>query len=1281
MSQRSKPTTAGGQGEAVSRLLSVLSSAGSPEEAGRAACEAVSALTGAAVVAVYARASGETPSVLLLLHGLPGEKGPDLPESVRMEPGGGLSPGLPEGLSRFYLGETDVPIGLLLLAEGHDPGPVGPLLSATLRRIEAERALADSRGRLRALLEQSSDGIWCYELEEPVSIDLPVDEQIRLIDRHSVLAECSDSLARMYGRESGSVMLGQRRTDSFGDPVRLGYLRSFIENGYRIDGAETVEEAADGAPRYFLNSLVGSVKDGRLVRLWGMQRDITGQRIATLEARDREKRLLGYSRKLIELSGHLRREEPDLAALSGLVCSGAMEATGLDNVSVWVFEESGTEVAARPLAFCGDSPPTSGAPAIISPSEMESLRGQRVLRLLTDASGMQDSPGSLGALVLSRSSSAVICPVLVGGGIRGALVLEGSRDELRAGFEDESFFTGLADIVSGGIESGETARARLMQSCVYRIADAALSTRQLDELFESIHAIVADVMSAENVYIALYDEETGMLSFPYIVDRHETSIEPRKASGGLTEYVIRTGRPLLATAETFRRLESAGEIEMFGVEPRNWLGVPLRLHDRTIGVLAVQSYDEESTYSADQEEILRFVSNQIAMAIDRRRSYEAVRRSEQLNRALVERSPLGISVRSRTGRLLYANEAWKKIWAMPEERYLQDLSRSREALQFDDRDRYLGRGLDRLRKVYEEGGELYMPELELSGSRPGGARFISQHFYAIMDDEERVDRVVILTEDITQRKQAEEALRDSEQKHRLLVEKAGEGILIIQDSIIRFVNPYMTRLTGLSADEITGKCFLDFVEPSEREELRRRYENRAENREEADPLEVTIIDSEGRRISSEVAMGVLGYEGRAAELVIIRDITERKRSEESRRKLEEQIRHTQKLESLGVLAGGIAHDFNNLLIGIMGNAGLALMEMSPDSPARKTVERIEKASLRAAELTNQLLAYSGKGKFVVEPIDLSSLVEEMGDLLRAALSKSAALELDLADSLPAFEADGTQIRQVVMNLIMNASEALGDSAGHIVLRTGRVHADAELLSRAFLSEGAEEGEYVFLEVEDDGCGIEPGTLSRVFDPFYTTKFAGRGLGLAAVLGVVRGHRGAIFVGSSPGKGSSFRVLFRCSAQREPEPAAREVRTAMPSPGGGIAAPGEHLVLVVDDEEEVRDTARQILKRFGLAVVTASDGREGLDVYRRRWREISVVLLDMTMPGMSGEQALIAMREINPSARVLLTSGYSEQHAVAQLNSKSVSGFIQKPYRPAELVERIRAILGDESRRN
>ncbi|HEX7088379.1 MAG TPA: response regulator [Vicinamibacterales bacterium] len=381
---------------------------------------------------------------------------------------------------------------------------------------------------------------------------------------------------------------------------------------------------------------------------------------------------------------------------------------------------------------------------------------------------------------------------------------------------------------------------------------------------------------------------------------------------------------------------------------------------------------------------------------------------------------------------------------------------------------------------------------------------------------------------------------------------------------------------------------------------------------------------------------------------------------EQQRRAEEQMRNAQKLESLGVLAGGIAHDFNNLLVGVLGNAGLALLELPEDSPARQAIRDIEISAQRAAELTRQMLAYSGRGTFRVEPVDLSALVEEMSQLLRRVITKQAHLSLRLDRNLPAVVADATQLRQVVMNLITNASDALEERPGTIRLETGVVHADRRMLASMYLNEELPEGRYVWLEVSDTGIGMDADTAARLFDPFFTTKFTGRGLGLAAVLGIVRGHRGAISLQSTPGLGTTFRVLL---------PAAEGVAVKPGTPPAATLARGAGRVLLVDDEEAVRGIARRVLERGGFDVVEAENGEEALARFREQPDAVTAVVLDLTMPGLGGEATFHALRCARPDLPIVLSSGYAQDG-----DAFDNVAFLAKPYRPAELVDAVKAAI-------
>jgi PAS domain S-box-containing protein len=389
---------------------------------------------------------------------------------------------------------------------------------------------------------------------------------------------------------------------------------------------------------------------------------------------------------------------------------------------------------------------------------------------------------------------------------------------------------------------------------------------------------------------------------------------------------------------------------------------------------------------------------------------------------------------------------------------------------------------------------------------------------------------------------------------------------------------------------------------------------------------------------------------------------------------EAQSRHVQKLESIGVLAGGIAHDFNNLLHVVLGNADIALSRLPGRSPAREPLEEVVRATIRAADLTRQMLAYSGKGAFVVRHLDLSHEVREMATLLRTAITKQASLVWELASNLPPINADATQIRQIVMNLITNASDALQETGGTITLRTGMAPRE-ELNDPRFgvpvedddaVTRGKEP--MVFLEVSDTGQGMTPDTLQRIFDPFFSTKFAGRGLGLAAVMGIVRSHQGTIRIRTDAGRGTSFRVLFPAvlgtAPRQEPPSAAR-------SQWRGFGT-----ILVVEDEEEVREVAERILQDFGFDTVAAVDGRDALEAMKREGDRVTAVLLDLSMPRMGGQETFRRLRKSRPELPVIMMSGYTEQVVAPQFTGPGLglTAFLQKPFMAEDLMDILRQVV-------
>lgn len=395
-----------------------------------------------------------------------------------------------------------------------------------------------------------------------------------------------------------------------------------------------------------------------------------------------------------------------------------------------------------------------------------------------------------------------------------------------------------------------------------------------------------------------------------------------------------------------------------------------------------------------------------------------------------------------------------------------------------------------------------------------------------------------------------------------------------------------------------------------------------------------------------------------AVLVTLRDISKLRRLEQAvaataaEREQEQkqlQVHHAQKLENLGVLAGGIAHDFNNILTSIMGNTELALMQLTPGAPACENLRRVERASQRAAALLKQMLFYLGKGTFSSEPIDLNRLVEEMADMLQAAISKKATLRLELSRPLGLFSADPIQVRQVVMNLVLNASEALGNEVGKIKVSTSQRHYRQEELAEFRGSEELASGTYLSLSVSDTGYGMDKETRARIFDHLFPAT--GRGLGMAAIIGVVRGLRGGVRLQSDVGKGSTFTLLI---------PVDADVLTAV-KPAEPVGEPmGMGPVLLVDDEEEVCLLVGAMLERLGYEVITARDGHQALGLYLQR-DDWSFVMLDLTMPVMDGEETYEQLRGIDPSLRVVITSGYSENEVARRFEGKGVKGLLQKPF--------------------
>ncbi len=525
-----------------------------------------------------------------------------------------------------------------------------------------------------------------------------------------------------------------------------------------------------------------------------------------------------------------------------------------------------------------------------------------------------------------------------------------------------------------------------------------------------------------------------------------------------------------------------------------------------------------------------------------------------------------------------------------------------------------------------------------------------------------------------ERQRAEAALAASEHRSRLIIETTRDAVITIDSgSLVTGWNTRAEETFGWSKVEAVGRDLAELIIPPELREAHRagllHFLETGKGPLLSRRVEIEGLHKSGSRLPLELAIATL-HSGDAYEFsAFVQDISERKRAEAEKRRLESQVQYAQKLESLGVLAGGIAHDFNNLLTGILANAAFAQRDLPAEHPIQPLLGEVVQSSKLAAQLTGQLLDYAGRGQIQSRPIDLSAEVRGIRALLLTAVRGRARLELDLQDDLPAIHADGPQIQQVLMNLAINAAES-SEREVEVRIRTRRVELKEDALP--FLVPGSQlgAGHHVALEVEDDGCGLDEATQQRIFDPFFTTKTSGRGLGLASTLGIVHQHGGGIHVRSKLGSGTRFRLLFPVLALEQYADSSVELRPENPREAG--------LVLVVDDDVHVLRVVQRMLESYDYSVIVAASGEEGIEVYRQRHAEINLVLLDLIMSGMDGERTFAALREICPDARVLLASGHDAPGVTRRLAADGLAGVVRKPYTPNELAAAVARVIGTRS---
>ncbi len=660
----------------------------------------------------------------------------------------------------------------------------------------------------------------------------------------------------------------------------------------------------------------------------------------------------------------------------------------------------------------------------------------------------------------------------------------------------------------------ETKRAERIQTATYRIAAAVSTSDKLLDLYRAIHEIVGELMPAENFYIAVLDEQSGLLSFPYFVDEHDSAPAARAAGNGLTEYVIRTGEPLLASPEVFVEMVEGGLVDPLGAPSLDWLGVPLSTSGQTRGALVVQSYSEGVRFRREHYDILAFVSTQIAMAIERKRSEEAVRESEALLQTVFESMPFELWVCGADGRYVMQNPTSVARWGNQIGKLPSETGTDPAVHQlWEENNRRAFKGeIVAGERQYNEGGKII-------------------HIYNVITPVRR-------------------------------------------DGAVR---------------------------------------------------------------------GIMGMN---------MDITDRKN-------LEQQLLQSQKLESLGTLAGGIAHDFNNILGIILGHASI-LGDVAGD-PAKLTrsAGAIEKAAIRGAALVRQILTFARKANVVFEQVNLNEIASELGRMIEETFPRTIAISLDLAPDLPPVNGDRTQLHQTVLNLLVNARDAM-PAGGSLSITTERIRN---------VEKGGDHGWFARLTVADTGSGMDETTKRRIFEPFFSTKEPGRGtgLGLSVVYGIVESHRGSITVDSAPGKGTKFTLDF-------PIPPSAAVHVAAMRGADRSGTQGTETLLVVEDEEMISELLKASLEALGYTVITASSGDQALSIYESLGEDIALVISDLGLPGMNGRDLFLKIRALRPEARVVIATGYLDPETKMELLTLGVNGLLQKPYLPDDVAHAVREAI-------
>jgi len=784
------------------------------------------------------------------------------------------------------------------------------------------------------------------------------------------------------------------------------------------------------------------------------------------------------------------------------------------------------------------------------------------------------------------------------------------------------------------------------------IAQIALVAPTIGEMFAQIHQVIAGLMPARNFYLALYDEQTDLISFPYFVDEEDqdTAPAPKRPGRGCTEYVLRTGQPLLLNPALFEELAARGEVVLIGPASADWLGVPLFAAGKVIGVLVVQSYGDNPRHTEADLGMLQFVSTQVGMAVMRRRAENALADSRTQLQGILDAAPFGAHYYElrEDGSLVFsgANKSADRVLGVANAQFVgKTIEENFPALASTDIP-------DHYRRAAADGIPFDIDQVGYDAEGVRGA-------FEVHAIQTTPGHMAAFFRDITEAMRLQQNLRRSEERYRALVDGARDMIFALApDGTVTTLNPAFEEMTGLARSEWLGKPFVDLLHTDDGPAVLAHLQSPGlADRGAAQAIQLRVRTRDGAFRIGELHTNVLRRDHEVVGVLgVVRDVTDRVH-------LEEQVRHAQKMESIGRLAGGVAHDFNNLLTVMLGFTSAAKENLPEGDPGRADLAEVEEAGAKAAALTRQLLAFARRQVTEPRTLDLNAVTLGMEKMLRRLIGEHIELHTRLSDGLWTVLADPGQIEQVIVNLAVNGRDAM-PQGGTLQIETSNAVVDP---SHPFAMMDVPPGEYVVVSVSDTGHGIAPDAQEHVFEPFFTTKEKGRGtgLGLATCYGIVRQAGGWIWASSGAGRGATF--TFCLPRSRQPIEAAALAPAVRP-------ATGTERVLVVEDDDSVRKVAVRTLRKRGYQVTEASNGQEALDIAETLGIDFDLLLTDVVMPVMGGHELAERMLKAHPALKVLFTSGYTEDGIVHQGVLNRDVAFLPKPYDLTVLAEKVRATL-------